>query len=75
MPASAPLITGSKPNPNALNDRYTSNSSVAIRVRLMMERRVTWRLMVSREVTENTPGPVITSRAAAVAPAAWSNAC
>ena len=40
---------------------------------LMTDRRVTWLLMVSREVTENTPGPVITSLAEA-APGAVSNA-
>ena len=41
----------------------------------MIERRLTWLLIVSRDVTENTPGPVITSFAEGVSPAAVSNAC
>ena len=42
---------------------------------LMMVRRLTWLWMVLRDVTENTPGPAITSLAAGVALEAVSNAC
>ena len=40
----------------------------------MIERRLTSLLMVSREVTENTPGPDINSLAAGFSPAALSKA-
>ena len=40
----------------------------------MIDRRLTWLWIVLRAVTENTPGPVITSFAEGAAPAAVSKA-
>ena len=42
---------------------------------LMMDKRLTWLFIVSRDVTEKTPGPVITRRAIDDALGAVLNAC
>lgn len=74
IPAATPVSTGSKPSASVRGERYSVSSNATISTTLAVDSRSTSCRIVSRVSTENTPGPVIASVAAAFGTACFAAA-